>query len=147
MISATGSAKRTPKSPFFVKFGSVSFKTRHLFLYCYRRSVKKSLLKGVFLMKNELKDVDKLKLLDIETTVLKEKTTSKARYSVNEKVYFKNSITEIAESLAVILSDDTLDAEFKERLESETRNQMKLINKAIDDLERLIRISRNILED
>lgn len=98
-------------------------------------------------MKNELKDVDKLKLLDIETTVLKEKTTSKARYSVNEKVYFKNSITEIAESLAVILSDDTLDAEFKERLESETRNQMKLINKAIDDLERLIRISRNILED
>lgn len=98
-------------------------------------------------MNENLKDVEKLGLLDIKTTVLKEKAKSKPRYSVDEKVYFKNGITEIAEALAVILSDDTLDVEFKERLESETRNQMKLINKALDDLERLIRISRNILED
>ena len=62
-----------------------------------------------------------------------------------EKEALKNGIADISKGLAEILSDDTLDIEFKERLENETRKQMVLISKALDDLEKLIKVSKCVV--
>lgn len=93
-----------------------------------------------------LKDIEKLNLLQVKTSILQQKATSKKRYSVEEKEDLKVSITEICEVLGEVLADDTLGQEFRERLENETRKQMVLIKKALDELQGIIRVSKSVLE-
>ena len=92
-----------------------------------------------------MKDIERLDKLGVRVAVMKERTTSKARFSSKEKEALKNGVADISKNLAEILADDTLDAEFKERLESETRKQMVLISKALDDLEKLIKVSKSVV--
>lgn len=95
-----------------------------------------------------MKDIEKLDKLDklgVRVAVMKNRTISKARFSTEEKEALKNSIADISKGLAEILADETLDVEFKERLENHTRKQMVLISKTLDDLERLIKASRNVV--
>lgn len=92
-----------------------------------------------------MKDIERLDKLGVRVAVMKERTNSKARFSSKEKEALKNGVADISKNLAEILADDTLDAEFKERLESETRKQMVLISKALDDLEKLIKVSKSVV--
>lgn len=93
-----------------------------------------------------MRDVEKLEKLNIKVAVMKEQSTGKVKYSKQEKENLKKGIVEVCEALAEVLSDDTLDAEFKERLANETRKQMVLINKTLNDLQRIIRVSKSMLE-
>ena len=92
-----------------------------------------------------MKDIEKLDKLGVRVAIMKSRTSSKVRFSTEEKEALKNGIADISKGLAEILADDTLDAEFKERLENHTRKQMVLISKTLDDLERLIKASRNVV--
>lgn len=93
-----------------------------------------------------LKNIEKLKLLQVKTSILQQKATSKKRYSVEEKEALKVSITEICEVLGEVLADDTLDKEYREILENNTRKQMVLIKKTLDELQGIIRVSKSVLE-
>ena len=93
-----------------------------------------------------MKDVERLEKLNIKLAVLKGQSTGKAKYSKQEKENMKRGIIEVCEALAEVLSDDTLDVEFKERLANETRKQMVLINKVLDDLQGIVRVSKSMLE-
>lgn len=93
-----------------------------------------------------MRDVEKLDKLNIKVAIMKEQSTGKAKYSKQEKENLKRGITEVCEALAEVLSDDTLDLEFRERLTNETRKQMVLINKVLDDLQGIIRVSKSMLE-
>ena len=92
-----------------------------------------------------MKDIEKLNKLGVRVAVMKKRTNSKSRFSAEEKEALKNGIADISKGLAEILADDTLDIEFKERLENETRKQMVLISKALDDLDKLIKVSKCVV--
>lgn len=94
-----------------------------------------------------MNDMEKLNQYDMRIAVMRERMSCKARFSEAEKQKLKDGVAAISKGLAEILSDDTLDAEFKERLASDTRKQMVLINKALNDLERLIRVSKSVVAE
>lgn len=90
-------------------------------------------------------DIEKLESLNLRVAILRDKSNTKFRYSAKDKAELKEDIIEICDVLGEVLADDTLSQEFRERLENETRKQMVLINKALIDLQRMIRVSKNVV--
>ena len=94
-----------------------------------------------------MSDIEKLGQFDMRIAVMRERMSRKARFSEKEKQKLREGITGISEGLAEILSDESLSVEFKERLSVDTRKQMVLMSKALDDLERLIKVSRDAVAE
>lgn len=91
-------------------------------------------------------NLERLNSIELRLEVVKKKANMSKRVSAEERENIKKAIKGIADSLSNILEDDFISQEVKEKLEKETRQQIIVINKAIDLLQATVEVSKKYLE-
>lgn len=89
---------------------------------------------------------DKFSNLEQRVSYIKDKTKGKRRMSIAEKDELKGRIGAISEMLTDILNNNEIELDIKNQLARETRNQIVLINKVLDNLEKAITVVRENIE-
>ncbi|WP_324823573.1 hypothetical protein [Sinanaerobacter sp. ZZT-01] len=89
---------------------------------------------------------DKLNNLGMKVTYMKVKTEGKRRMSVEEREKINANITFVVESITDLLNDNEVELETKKQLANNTRKQIVLINKVLDNLEKVISIAKQNID-
>lgn len=87
-----------------------------------------------------------LNSLGMKVAYMKVKTEGKRRMSVEEREKINAKITFVAESITDLLNDNEVELETKKQLANNTRKQIVLINKVLDNLEKVISIAKQNIE-
>ncbi len=77
-------------------------------------------------------------LIRLKLEIVKNKLTSKKRFSNSEKEYFKKSIVLLALEISEIVKDENLTQVFANKIDVSSRKQMVHIKKALSELEELL---------
>lgn len=87
-----------------------------------------------------------LNSLGMKVAYMKVKTEGKRRMSVEEREKINAQITFVAESITDLLNDNEVELETKKQLANNTRKQIVLINKVLDNLEEVISIAKQNID-
>lgn len=87
-----------------------------------------------------------LNSLGMKVSYMKVKTEGKRRMSVEEREKINANITFVVESITDLLNDNEVELETKKQLANNTRKQIVLINKVLDNLEKVISIAKQNID-